>query len=75
MFFSRFFKPKPAAEISEAATLSEMKALTNRLSGVAFREFTAPPSSQAGGRFSLGMRGRDSIAGIRIVPVAGVKVP
>ena len=75
MFLSRLFKPKPAVEISEAATLSEMKALTDRLSGAAFREFTAPHSSQAGGSFSLGMRGRDSIAGIRIVPVTGVKVP
>ena len=75
MFFSRFFKPKPAAEISEAATLSEMKALTKRLSGAAFREFTSPHRSQTGGGVRLGRKGRGTIATIGIIPSAGVKVP
>ena len=75
MLFSRFFRPDPDTEINEETTLSEMKALTDRLSGKAFREFTSPHRSQAGGGVRLGRKGRGTIATIGIIPVAGVKVP
>lgn len=75
MLFSRLFRPEPAPEINEETTLSELKALTNRLSGTAFREFTSPHRSQAGGTVRLGRKGRGTIASIGIIPVAGVKVP
>ncbi len=75
MLFSRFFSPQPEPEINEETTLSEMKALTDRLSGGAFREFTSPHRSQSGGGLSLGRKGRSTIATIGIIPSAGVKVP
>ncbi len=75
MLFSRFFRPKPSPEINEETTLSEMKALTKRLSGAAFREFTSPHRSQTGGGVRLGRKGRGTIATIGIIPSAGVKVP
>lgn len=75
MLFSRLFRPEPAPEINEETTLSELKALTNRLSGTAFREFTSPHRSQAGGTVRLGRKGRGTIASIGIIPMAGVKVP
>lgn len=75
MLFSRLFRPEPVPEINEETTLSELKALTNRLSGTAFREFTSPHRSQAGGTVRLGRKGRGTIASIGIIPVAGVKVP
>lgn len=75
MLFSRFFQPKPIREITEEATLSEMKALTGRLSGKAFREFTSPHRNQAGGGIQLGRKGRGTIATIGIIPSTGVKVP
>ena len=75
MLFSRFFRPEPDTEINEETTLSEMKAPTDRLSGKAFREFTSPHRSQAGGGVRLGRKGRGTIATIGIIPVAGVKVP
>lgn len=75
MLFSRFFRPEPDPEINEETTLSELKALTNRLSGTAFREFTSPHRSQTGGGVRLGRKGRGTIATIGIIPSAGVKVP
>ena len=75
MLFSRFFRPVQATEISEETTLSEMKALTKRLSGQTFREFTSPHRSQAGGGIQLTRKGRGTIATIGIVPSMGVKVP
>ncbi|NDK37535.1 hypothetical protein DT603_01570 [Pseudoxanthomonas gei] len=75
MLFSRLFRAQPDLEINEQVTLSEMKALTDRLSGVAFREFTSPHRSQAGGALRLGRKGRGTIATIGIIPSAGVKVP
>ncbi|WP_058363063.1 hypothetical protein [Xanthomonas translucens] len=41
----------------------------------AFREFTPPPRSQAGGAMQLGQRGSGRLGRIAIVPFAGVKVP
>ncbi|CTP89659.1 hypothetical protein XTPLMG728_2308 [Xanthomonas translucens pv. poae] len=41
----------------------------------AFREFTPPPRSQAGGAMQLGQRGSGHLGRIAIVPFAGVKVP
>ncbi|QDI03216.1 hypothetical protein E4A48_05445 [Xanthomonas cerealis pv. cerealis] len=41
----------------------------------AFREFTPPPRSQAGGAMQLGQRGSGRLGRITIVPFAGVKVP
>ncbi|KWV10249.1 hypothetical protein [Xanthomonas translucens] len=41
----------------------------------AFREFTPPPRSQAGGAMQLGQRGSGRLGRIGIVPFAGVKVP
>jgi len=52
-----------------------MKALTKRLSGAAFREFTSPHRSQTGGGVRLGRKGRGTIATIGIIPSTGVKVP
>ena len=75
MLLSRFFRPEPDPEINEETTLSEMKALTDRLAGTAFREFTSPHRSQSGGGVSLGRKGRGTIATIGIIPSAGVKVP
>lgn len=75
MSFFHFLRPKPLVEISEEATLSELRNLTNRLSGEGFREFTAPHRTQGGGGLSLGRKGKGSIAGIGIIPSAGVKVP
>ena len=75
MLFSRFFRPQPNPEINEETTLSEMKALTNRLSGTAFREFTSPHRSQTGGGVRLGRKGRGTIVTIGIIPSMGVKVP
>ena len=75
MLFSRFFQPKPISEITEEATLSEMKALTSRLSNGAFREFTSPHRNQAGGGIQLARKGRGTIATIGIIPIAGVKNP
>lgn len=75
MLFSRFFQPKPIREITEEATLSEMKALTSRLSGGAFREFTSPHRNQAGGGIQLVRKGRGTIATIGIIPIVGVKNP
>lgn len=75
MLFSRFFRPEPDPEINEETTLSELRALTNRLSGTAFREFTSPHRSQTGGGVRLGRKGRSTIASIGIIPTAGVKVP
>jgi hypothetical protein len=75
MLFSRFFQPTPIREITEEATLSEMKALTDRLSGGAFREFTSPHRNQAGGGIQLVRKGRGTIATIGIIPIAGVKSP
>ena len=75
MLFSRFFQPKPKHEITEEATLSELRSLTDRLSSTGFREFTAPHRSQGGGALRLVMKGKGSIAGIGIIPSVGVKVP
>lgn len=75
MLFSRFFQSKPIREITEEATLSEMKALTSRLSGRVFREFTSPHRNQAGGGIQLVRKGRGTIATIGIIPLAGVKNP
>ena len=73
--FSRLFRPAPAAEINEQTTLSEMKALTERLSGRAFREFASPHRGQAGGGFPLLRMARGNIATNGIIPFTGVKVP
>ncbi len=75
MLFSRFFQPKPIREITEEATLSEMRALTGRLSDGAFREFTSPHRNQSGGGIQLVRKGRGTIATIGIIPSTGVKVP
>jgi hypothetical protein len=75
MLFSRFFRPGPDPVINEETTLSELKALTDRLSGTAFREFTSPHRSQTGGGVRLGCKGRGTIASIGIIPLTGVKVP
>jgi hypothetical protein len=75
MLFSRLFQPKPIREITEETTLSEMKALTSRLSGGAFREFTSPHRNQAGSGIQLVRKGRGTITTIGIVPSTGVKVP
>lgn len=75
MLFSHFFQSRPIREITEETTLSEMKALTSRLSGGAFREFTSPHRNQAGGGIRLGRKGHGSIATIGIVPIVGVKIP
>ena len=75
MLLSRFFRSDPDPEINEETTLSEMKALTDRLAGPAFREFTSPHRSQSGGGVSLGRKSRGTIATIGIIPSAGVKVP
>lgn len=75
MSFFHFLRPKPLAEISEEATLSELRNLTNRLSGERFREFIAPHRTQGGGAVRLVMKGKGSMAGIGIIPSAGVKVP
>ena len=75
MLFSHFFQSRPIREITEETTLSEMKALTSRLSGGAFREFTSPHRNQSGGGIRLGRKGHGSIATIGIVPIVGVKIP
>jgi hypothetical protein len=75
MLFSRFFRHQPDTEINEETTLSEMKALTDRLSGGALREFTSPHRSQAGGGIQLTRKGRGTVATIGIIPSTGVKVP
>ncbi|MEP6907648.1 MAG: hypothetical protein ABI858_06660 [Pseudoxanthomonas sp.] len=75
MLFSRFFRAQPDPEINEETTLSEMKALTNRLSGVAFREFASPHRSQSGGGVRLYRKAHGTMSRIGIIPLAGVKVP
>ena len=75
MSFFHFLRPKPLLEITEQATLSELRNLTNRLSAPGFREFTAPHRTQGGGAVRLVMKGKGSIAGIGIIPSVGVKVP
>ena len=75
MSFFHFLRPKPLLEITEEATLSELRNLTDRLSSTGFREFTTPHRSQGGGALRLVMKGKGSIAGIGIIPSVGVKVP
>ena len=75
MWFSRLFRSAPPPEINEQATLSEMKALTDRLSGVAFREFTSPNRGQAGGGFRPLRLGQGLGVYRGIIPSTGVKVP
>ncbi|GEM_PF-6175567 len=75
MSFFHFLRPKPLLEITEEATLSELRSLTDRLSSAGFREFTTPHRTQGGGGVRLVSKGKGSIAGIGIIPLAGVKVP
>lgn len=75
MWFFHLFRSKPAAEITEESTLAAMKGVTGRLSARAFREFTPPLRSQAGGKPSLAGKRPGGMAKIGIVPNTGVKVP
>lgn len=75
MWFFRLFRSKPTAETTEETVLSEMRAVTGRLSVRAFREFTPPLRSQAGGKPSLATKRQGSMTKIGIVPNVGVKVP
>ena len=75
MSFFSFLRRKPLPEITEEATLSELRSLTDRLSSVGFREFTVPHRTQGGGGVSLVSKGKGSMAGIGIIPSVGVKVP
>jgi hypothetical protein len=75
MSFFSFLRSKPLVEITEEATLSELRNVTKRLSAGGFREFTSPHRSQSGGTVRLGIKGKGSIAGIGIIPSVGVKVP
>ncbi|HEY5972065.1 MAG TPA: hypothetical protein VIT22_08840 [Pseudoxanthomonas sp.] len=75
MWFSRLFRPAPAVEINEQTTLSELRALTDRLSGGAFREFASPHRSQSGGGFLLPGMSWVGMSVNGIIPFTGVKVP